>query len=206
MPISRGSAWGAPGALPDDGVVVGSDADASAAVAEARRAGAPVPVLGLVGGDLWRTLGAPGGGLDRLRSPAAVTVQVDIGEALLDGRLCFFVAHLVARTRWWRRGFVALNTPWLGAWNAGPRAHPNDGLLDTFDVRLSLGQALAVRRRLPTGSHLPHPGLKERRSTAVQVTLDRPMPVWLDGRRLPEVGSVRNLSVRVEPDALTVVV
>ncbi len=38
---------------------------------------------------------------------------------------------------------------------------------------------------------------------AVQVEFDRPLTVWLDGER---VGAAATSSVRVEPDALTVVV
>src|SRR5207248_9274560 len=77
MPISRGSAWGAPGRLPPDGVVVHSDGEASALVERHRRAGEPVPAIGLLGGDLWRTLG----GLGRLD----ITFPIDAVEARVDG-------------------------------------------------------------------------------------------------------------------------
>ena len=60
-----------------------------------------------------------------------------------------------------------------------------------------------MRARLPHGAHLPHPGIKERRAAAVQVELDRPLPLRLDGE---SVGKARVLSVRVEPDALVVFV
>src|SRR5437764_4051723 len=129
MPISRGSPYGEPGTLPADGVVVRSDAEARAVIERARAEGRPFPPLGLLGGDLCRSLGGPGDE-PRLRSADAVTFPVDLGEALLDGRLHLFVAHLVARTRWWTRAFVAMNAQWVGGWNLGPRAHPDDGLLD----------------------------------------------------------------------------
>lgn len=203
MPIRKGEAWGAPGALPAEGVVVRSDAEARAVVVEARRADRPVPPLGLLGGDLCRTLGGRGDE-GRLRSEAAMTFPCDLGSALLDGKLHWFVAHLVARRGWWRgRAFLAMNAAWLGRWNAGPRAHPGDGLLDTFDARVPAGQRLAMRRRLPLGAHLPHPGVTERRARAVQVDLGASLPVRLDGE---VVGDARSLSLRVEPDALTVVV
>ena len=60
MNVERGVPWGAPGRLPDDGIVVDSDAEARHAVEQARRAGRPLPVLGLTGGDLCRTLGGGG--------------------------------------------------------------------------------------------------------------------------------------------------
>ena len=69
MPIAKGEPWGRPGALPADGMVVASDAEARHAVEQARRANTAIPTLGLRGGDLFRTLGgrveagaAPGGG------------------------------------------------------------------------------------------------------------------------------------------------
>lgn len=201
--IRKGQPWGHPGPLPPGGVVVRSDAEARAVVAEARRAGEAVPALGLLGGDLCRTVGGVGDEA-RLRSPAATTLTCDLGVALLDGRLHVFVAHLVARRGWWRgRAWVAMNAAWLGTWNLGPAAHPGDGLLDVTDARVPAGERLKVRARLPQGAHLPHPALRTRRTRAAQVELERPLPVRLDGE---ELGAFRTISVRLEPDALTVVV
>src|SRR4051794_3346083 len=147
MPISKGSPYGKAGALPDDGVVVRTDAEARAVVEEARREGRTPPALGLLGGDLCRTLNGPGDE-GRLRSPDAVRFSVDLGEVLVDGRLRVFVAHLVARTRGWRQAFVAMNAQFLGDWVLGPRAHPNDGLLDVYQGDLSLSDRLKVRARV----------------------------------------------------------
>jgi YegS C-terminal NAD kinase beta sandwich-like domain len=198
VPIAKGSPYGEPGAIPDGLVVVRSDAEARGVLEEARRERRPYPALGLLGGDLCRTLG--GGS-----SPALLGVRfpVDLGVVLADGRLHLFVAHLVARTRLWTRAFVAMNAQWLDDWNLGPRAHPNDGLLDSYDVHLKTGQLAAVRSRLAHGAHLPHPGIKELRAPAVQVELDRELPLRLDGE---SIGKARVLSVRVEPDALVVFV
>lgn len=208
MPIEKGRAWGAPGPFPFDGVVVGSDAEARAVIESARRERRPVPALGLLGGDLCRTLGGGDAGGDRggegrLRSVGGVCFPIDLGEALIDGRIHFFVAHLVARSRLWTRAFVAMNAQWLGALNLGPRAHPNDGLLDTYETRLPLTQVLAVRARAHHGGHLPHPAIHERRAAAVSTDFDRPLAVYLDGAA---VGPARHISVRVEADALLVVV
>lgn len=202
MTIEKGKPWGGPGRLPDDGVVVRNDAEARAALEDARRAGRPYPVLGVLGGDLGRTLGSPGVE-GRLRSDEARTFPLDLGQVLVDGRLHLFVSHLVARNRWWTRAVVAMNVQWLGPWNLGPKAHPNDGRLDTFDGRLPLRDLAKVRRRLPTGTHLPHPGIAVRRTAAVTFELARALPVWLDGEQVDEG---RVLAVRLEPDALLVVV
>jgi hypothetical protein len=207
VPIAKGSPYGEPGPLPSDAVVVRSDAEARAAVEAARRERRPLPPLGLLGGDLCRTLGGgrddDRGGEGRLRTLGGVCFPVDLGEVLLDGRLHLFVAHLVARSRLWTRAFVAMNAQWRGPWNLGPRAHPGDGLIDTYDVRLRAGQLLPVRSRVHHGAHLPHPGIEERRSPAVSVELERPLRVELDG---VAVGSARRLAVRVQPDAIRVVV
>jgi len=198
VPIAKGSPYGEPAPVPDGLVVVRSDAEAGAALENARRERRPYPPLGLLGGDLCRTLGGgTGPELTGVRFP------VDLGVVLADGRLHLFVASLVARNRGWTRAFVAMNAQYLGSWNVAPRAHPGDGLLDTYDVRLPPGQLLPVRSRLALGAHLPHPGIKERRAPAAQVELDRPLPVRLDG---DSIGRARVLSVRVEPDALVVYV
>lgn len=203
MPIAKGEPWGAPGRLPADGVIVHNDAEARAVVTEARRTGSPVPVLGLVGGDLCRTLGGTPEEA-RLRSDAATTVTIDLGSVLIDGRLHWFVAHLVARRRWWTgRVLAAMNAQYVGEWDVAPRGHPNDGRLEVLDGALPLGQRLQARTRLRTGTHVPHPGIEVHRVAAHQITFDRPTPVYLDG---VAVGPARNLSIRVEPDALTCVV
>ena len=194
MTIKKGEAWGAPGTLPADGVVVESDAAARAVLEQARREGRPFPVLGLAGGDLLRTLGG-GTGL-------TTTFPLDLGEVLVDGRLHLFVAHAVARTRTWSRAWVAMNAQWLGEWNAGPKAHPNDGRLDVYEAALGLSDRLKVRSRIRSGAHLPHPGIKERRTQAAQVEFAKPTLVFLDGEA---VGTARKLSVRLEPDAIRVV-
>jgi hypothetical protein len=198
VPIAKGSPYGEPGPVPEGIVLVRSDAEARTVLEDARRDRRPYPALGLLGGDLCRTLG--GGTSPDL---TGVRFPVDLGLVLADGRLHLFVASLVARTRLWTRAFLAMNAQYLGKWDVAPRAHPGDGLLDTYDVRLPRGQLAAVRSRLPLGTHLPHPGIKERRVGALQIELDRELPLRLDGE---SVGQARVLSVRVEPDALVVYV
>lgn len=205
MTIRKGEAWGEAGGLPAGGVLVRSDAEARAAVTAARRAGEPAPAVGLLGGDLSRTLGGRGDEA-RLRSDDAIRVPADLGSVLVDGIQHWFVAHLVARRSWWHGRIVAaMNAEFLGGWDVAPRAHPGDGLLDVLDVAaaMPLGDRLRARRRLPTGGHIPHPAIAVSRRPAVQVEFDRPTTVWLDGER---VGEARRLSVRVERDALVCVV
>src|SRR3954454_20441272 len=100
MTVRKGESWGCPGPLPADGVLVRSDAEARAVIETCRRQDDPIPVLGLLGGDLCRTLGGRGDE-SRLHGSDAQTFAVDLGAVLVDGRLHWFVAHLVARRSWW---------------------------------------------------------------------------------------------------------
>jgi len=190
--IKKGEAWGEPGVLPSDGVVASTDREASRVLETARRQSEPFPVVGVSAGDLYRTLGGSG----------QMMFPIDVGELLVDGRHHYFVAHVVARTRGWGHAFVAMNAQWLGDWNLGPRAHPNDGVLDTYRADLGLFDRLKVRRRLPLGAHLPHPGIAGERGAAVAIELPRPLPVYVDGE---QIGRGRTLALRVIPDALRVV-
>jgi hypothetical protein len=206
MTVRKGAAWGSEAVLPADAPVARSDAEVRGIVTDARRRGGPIPIVGLLGGDLWRTCGARTSDESTLRSEAVVLVPVDIGAVLLDGRLQWFVAHLVARRSWWRGRVVAvMNAEHLGRFDVAPRAHPGDGRFDLVDVAASMGvsQRWKAWRRAPLGTHVPHPAIGERRVTAWQERFDPPLDVWLDGAR---VGEVRDLSVRVEPDALTVAI
>jgi hypothetical protein len=202
--IEKGQPWGVEGAvLGPAGLLVTSDSQARAAVEAARRAGGALPELGLLGGDLCRTVGGRGDEA-RLRDGTGVGLPVDLGVAVLDGVERCFVAHLVARRSWWRGRVVAMmNAQWIGAWDVAPRSHPNDGLLDVFDGEPSIDDRLKVRSRLLTGTHVPHPDIAQRRVASLALELDRPTPIWLDGER---VGEARSLQVHLEPDALRCVV
>lgn len=203
MTIRKGEAWGQPGPLPRHGVVVRSDREARQIVTAARRAGEPIPPLGLLGGDLCRTLGGTGDE-HRLHSDQAVQLPVDLGAVLVDGRLHWFVAHLVARRSWWfGRVVVAMNAQYLGDWDVAPKGHPNDGRLDVLDGDPALGQRWQARTRLRSGTHVPHPAIEERRVSAVQLDFARPTPIELDG---DPIGEARTLSIRTESDALLCVI
>jgi len=203
----RGPGWGvdfgAAGEIPADALAAGSDAAAGRIVAEARRASQAIPPVVLTGGDLARTLGlAPTRARSQPEAATGARFAIDVGAALVDGRLHWFVAHLVARRSWWRgRLLVAANASFIGRWNAAPRSHPGDGRLDVFDADPPLAVRLAARRRLPSGSHVPHPQITQRRIAAAQYDLDAALDIYLDGMRL---GRARTLSLRVEPGALDV--
>lgn len=203
MTIRPGEQWGVQCALPPDGVVAGSDAEAAAIARDHVEQGLAIPPIGLIGGDLCRTLGGPRD-LRQLSSDQAVTFTCDLGVAALDEQRYYFVAHLVSRRQWWRgRAFLAMNASWLGTWNAGPRAHPGDALLDIYEMAVALGERTKVRARLPLGAHLPHPGIRPRRASKFSMELPKRDKVYLDGIC---VGGFRHLDLGLIPDALTIVI
>lgn len=192
MTIKPGEAWGEPATRPDDALVVHSDREISRALDDARLRNEPFPAFGVLGGDLCRTLA--GGKM-------STAFPIDVGEVLVDGRHHFFAAHVVAHDRGWRRFAVAMNAQWLGDWNFGPKAHPNDGIVDAYEGTLGLFEWRKVRARLPTGTHLPHPRIQQTRAKAVTLDLPTDLPVFIDGE---PIGKARHLAVRVLPDALRV--
>jgi diacylglycerol kinase family enzyme len=204
MAIRRRADWGDTGALPAEGLVVRTDAEASRALHAALAAGEDPPAVGLLGGDLCATLG---GRRDeaRLRSPEATRVVVDAVEVRLDGAPAqHAVAHVVLRRSWWRGRVVALmNAAWVGSWNVAPRAHPGDGRLEVLDADLPLADRWKARSRLPLGTHVPHPGIATSRTAHTVIELGRPFDVWLDGEK---AGRARRVEVAVLADVLPVVV
>jgi hypothetical protein len=207
--IRRGDRWGEPGPLVVDAPVFTDDRSAGRWLASSP-AGEPPPELGLLGGDLHRTVGSPRRTEADLRAGDGVRLTVDLvdlrwwdpsGEPHDD----VAVAHVVLRGRsWWRgRTVVAMNAAFVGEWNLGPRAHPNDGRLDVTDGALGWQDRRAAARRAPAGAHVPHPALAESRVRAVAVDLDRPLDLWVDGER---VGRAVRMTLACRPDAAVVVV
>lgn len=197
--ISKGEDWGRQGLVPAGAPVARSDSDLAALVAE----GAPQPIA-LAGGDLCRTLGGRGDAETR-RGCVTTLVDIDVGAAAADGAdLGLFVAHLVARTRFWRGPTaVVMNAQWMGEWDVAPRAHPGDARFDLIQGALPLRERIEARRRAPTAGHLPHPRLRTTTGAEFDLGFDRPRIVLLDGR---SVGRHRSVSVRMAPDRVTVAV
>lgn len=195
MPVSPGQDWGRSAPLPPGAPVAENDAEL---------AGCGAPVVGLLGGDMARTLGASGN-RSRLGEASAVTLPVDMGEATLDGVVHRFAAHLVLRGRYWRSGpaIAVMNAEWHGKWDMAPRGHPNDGFLDVVDMSLTVGERLRMGSRLRTGTHMPHPRITCRRVREESWRFVRPRFAWVDGK---PVGRVRDVAVRCIPDAVDVVI
>jgi hypothetical protein len=189
--------------LAPDRPVFADDASFGRHVADARQRGERIGDVGLLGGDLCRTVGGPGERA-RLFDGRGVRLPVDVVRVEIDDRTSWFVAHLVAHRRGWRgEAAVAMNAEWLGDWKLGPRAHPGDGLVDVTVGGLGWRDRWRASRRARHGDHLPHPRLAVTRSATAEVSFSRPTPVWVDGQ---PVGPVRRVVLTVEPDAATIIV
>lgn len=203
MTIKRGQDWGRPGRAPADLEWFDDDASVAEAYTRGRRE------VGVRAGDMARTLG-----VDSARD-TAVAFPVDLLEvssSVAGVRHAF--AHVIVRSRrggWWRGPILAvMNAQYLGRWDVAPRGHPNDGRAESLGVdgSMSFRQRLLAARRLPTGSHLPHPEIRVRSVAEETFVVDRRSRLDLDGREWavddpierPEV----RVTVRVVPDALVV--
>ena len=208
MTIRRGEPWGGAAPLPQGSPVASSNSELRKEVTAQREGcGQPAPI-GVTGGDLWRVVGAPGGGTRRLRSDHAHTALIDIIEVTADGDRLWACVGVIARNSWWHGPVVAVMSADLaGSWRVAPAAHPNDGRLHVLETGLdgpglSPRERMLARRRLRSGTHIPHPAISVRRVASAEYRFERPMALWLDGERL---GRCRELSVAVVPDGAQMV-
>ena len=195
MTIRKGEAWGEPVERPSDLPLVTTDAGISR-----RYAIDPARPVGLSGGDLFGSLGCPP------PRDAAQRLPIDLLEVTLDGVPTFAAAHVVLRRGWWRGPVTAvMNVDRIGEWNVAPRAHPNDGRFDVVTVAptMSVRDRWQARKRLPSGTHLPHPEIEVRTATDREFAFGRPVHVWVDGVRVADATSV---TATIRPDAFAVVV
>ena len=127
---------------------------------------------------------------DRLRSwhrPAGLSVEID--GAVVDGAGA--------------TSFVVMNGQYLRGLDLSPRGHPGDGVAEAQLYALPPGARRAMRTRLATGAHLPHPAITIRRSRRVVVRASRPAPLEVDGKA---AGQITALEVTLHPAAYRLLV
>jgi hypothetical protein len=119
------------------------------------------------------------------RRPVAVTVD---GRSVFSGRATTVV---VASGQYLRGADVV------------PRGHPGDGRIEVQVYALEPGQRAEMRRRIATGSHVPHPAITEASGRRVEVAVTARWPVEVDGRAGDPTAS---LTATVQPHAWKLVV
>ena len=208
MTVRKGQEWGSL-VVPGPGMrIVHTDAELRDLVLSTRSGGHLLPVVGLLGGDLMRTLGGTGDATRLSGDEPIPHLPIDLVSVAADGgEPTLFVSHLISRGRTWWRGPItaAMNGQFIGRWDVSPRCHPNDGRVDVVTVSAELGvqQRWMARPRLLLGTHVPHPLITIRQHSSVRIDLGSPRVVWLDGRRWT---TATTLQLTVEPDALVICV
>jgi diacylglycerol kinase family enzyme len=106
---------------------------------------------------------------------------------------------------WRGRHLIVSNAGWIGNSNVAPRAHPNDGKVEVLTItsQMSLRQRFLARRKMQTGTHLPHPDLSSKQIATQSIVRQNGEKLMIDGRKIDNWASI---SIRVEPDYWRVLV
>lgn len=221
--IRAGQPWGTENSGPADFEVSGSDGMLAAVVAR----GLADPLVRFVpaaGSDLARAVGlVPGAAAAGMALPLDV-LAVGTG----DGAEPLLAVNSVVigvppdRLRLWHRPagltveidgkpldasaattLVVMNGQYLRGADVSPRGHPGDGVAEAQVYALPPATRRAMRTRLATGAHLPHPAITVRRAHTVVVTATRALDLEIDGS---PAGAVTSLEVVVRQGAYRLLV
>jgi diacylglycerol kinase family enzyme len=147
--------------------------------------------------------------IDERRRPSAVNaVILGCSPDRLSWMARAVSLSVVIDDRTWFRGrattVVVASGQFLRGVDVAPRGHPGDGWAEVQVYELRRGERRAMRRRLPTGTHVPHPRIRTGRARRVDIALGgRGLPLEIDGRAQ---GGVTRLAVAVVPAALRLLV
>ena len=202
MNIEKGKSWGSLSPLPPEGVIIKTNKELLEKVNDCKRQGIDLPTFGLLGGDLWRTLGGRRAE-ERLYGGEATTLDIDLGCALLDGKIFWFCAHMFIGSKLKGEKIFISNVAHYGKMNPAPKAHPGDGKFDMLEVKLSPFQTFKAVKRVSAGTHIPHPGIKYKQVSSEQFSFEKKLSIEIDGKN---IGKFSTVSIRIENEALRVVI
>ena len=216
-PLRPGDPWGHAASGPPDIEVAGDDTDL-AVVAMSNR-GVLVRFRPSPRSDLARALGLGPA------SAGATEVAIDALEIEPDGAAvnAVVLGPPPDRLRWnarapditvridgrpWFRGrattVVVASGQFLRGADVVPRGHPGDGWAEVQVYALTRRARRPMRRRLPSGTHVPHPGIRAGRARRVEIEVaGRGLPVEVDGHRR---GRTTRLGVTLVPAAIRLLV
>ncbi len=201
--IKPGEPWGRPTSAAADLEVCGGDADLAAAVSA--RPGILVRFRPEPSSDLARAIGLAGGQsvaqgievpLDVLRiedGPVAVNMPIAVNMVVIgtppDGLGRFarrFGANVRVDSRSVFHGPCTTVVISTGQFRRGldlvPRGHPGDGRAEVQVYAVPGRDRRRLRERLATGTHVPHPKITQRSGTSIRISVDRRVPIEIDGR------------------------
>ena len=196
MSIRPGDEWGTPNDSDPDLVVLGSDADLARSLKSWPHRNPLISFEPSVDSDLAKSLGLsslrdPGitnaGGAGKIAAPIdAIEYRIAGKTHLAMNAIELGVSPLVLRAtsrskeisvtvngrkffNGFASGVVVANGEFIGAADLVPRSHPGDGRLEIHIYSLKAGERAAMRRRLATGSHLPHPRISTASGSRVRI-------------------------------------
>jgi len=197
--IKPGQPWGTEAPGPPDFDVVGGDGALAAAIGR----GVTDPLVRFAPGpdsDLARAIGL-------MKGAASTGVALPLDVLAVSGPVAMLAVNSVVvgvppdRLRSWHRpaglsveidgaavdaagatSLVVMNGQYLRGLDLSPRGHPGDGVAEAQLYALPPGARRAMRTRLATGAHLPHPAITIRRARHVVVRASgRPAALEVDG-------------------------
>ena len=202
-PLRHGEPWGHAASGPPDVEITGDDTDLAVSVAS--HPGALVRFRPSPSSDVARALGL-GPEVTGTTEVAIDTLAVRVGGTDAGDQLPAVNAvvlgpppdrlHWSARAprttvridgRSWFAGpattVVVANGQFLRTADLVPRGHPGDGWAEVQVFALGRRERAEMRRRLPTGTHVPHSRIAAGRARSVDVEVATRLPVEVDGRR-----------------------
>jgi len=221
-PLRHGQPWGQAAAGPPDLEVTGDDADLAGAAA--RHPDALVRFRPSPQSDIARALGlSPDGtGTTEVALDALALRGMSEGEAMtavnalvvgsppdrLRGTARSVPITVIVDGRTWYEGpattIVVASGQFLRGADLVPRGHPGDGWAEVQVYALTPRDRRAMRHRLATGTHVPHPSIHTTRARAVEVEVaGKPLRVEVDGH---DRARARLLRVTLVPGAIRILV
>ena len=167
----------------------------------------------LMAGDIHQALGSP-----RPVQPGALCTQLEIDAMFVEIQTAAFddVSQLAGSSveiGTFRASFIhrnryvcITNGGLIHGRNLAPRAHPNDGVLDSVTMTRSMTfrDRLSAQKKALTGTHLPHPEIHVSRGESFSyMRTNRSEHLSIDGHKVTDWVSVR---VTVQPDYWKIVV
>ena len=196
--IEKGKEWGEPGVVPPETVSVLSDAQLAASD--------PTGMYSVRFGDLFYSVGQP---RELGIGDQCVVAPIDALECELtvnSKQVVVLAASSILIGTWWRKSWIAVtNAEWIGPYNIAPRSHPNDGRCEVleFSSKMPLQQRWLARRKMRTGTHVPHPQIETRSVRTASFDIPSSSGVLIDSVKYSQV---THISVRVIPDYWRIII
>jgi hypothetical protein len=206
--IRPGEEWGSPTASPPDLEVTGGDGALARAVTGAP--GALIRFRADPTSDLARAVGLGSG--DALGTALPLDVLA-LGDGSIACNMCVFGTppdrlrrsspeldlEIELDGRTWFNGSATTVVIAVGQFLRGldvvPRGHPGDGKAEIQVYELAKRERSQMRTRLATGTHVPHPRIRQRTAHTIGLRANPFAPTEVDGSARPEVTGVTTIQV-----------